>query len=271
MLCFSDRHTHRGFTEGVISIADCNLVHLEKLTVRDNMNTLLRTDIVGGLASRGNSGGVSITYEKLISDKLPLRFDVINCDFINDSTTSSLETSAFTTFLVQNRVFAGTGGGLAIYLSYENLVVGNIKGCLFKDNHAAYFGGGLLLVESKLSPPSHIINIVNNSFINNQANVGGGGALFAYIGSTFSGQLLTVIVSECLFERNMARGGGGIFDISSLSNGKVTQIIIDNSTFLRNSAAELGSAYAVISFAQSFATLGYSTLDARIISNWCVS
>lgn len=224
----------------------------------------------GGLTSRGNAGGASITYEKLIYDDLPLTFSVINCDFINDSTTSSIASSAFSTFLFQNRVFAGTGGGLAVYLSHENPVIGNIKGCLFKDNYATYYGGGLLLVESKLSPPGHIVTMVNNSFIHNQADVGGGGAMFAYIGSTVSRQLLTLYVGQCLFEENIARAGAGIFDISSLGNGKVTQIVIDNSTFLRNSAIDLGGAYAVISFAQSFVTLGNAALDPRIITNWFV-
>ena len=252
----------RHFTEGVLLIADCNVVHLENLVIRDNRNTALR--------DRGSAGGVSITYEKLISNVPALTFNVINCDFINDSATSSLATSSFTTFLVQNRVFAGTAGGLAVYLSEEYAVVGNIRGCTFKNNYATYYGGGLFLVESKLSIPSHIITIVNNSFIGNQADVGGGGAVFAYIGSTLSGQLLTVYVSECLFERNTARAGAGIFDVSSLSNAKATQLVIDNSTFLKNSANEIGSAYVVISFAQSFVTLGYSEAETRVITNWYV-
>lgn len=259
----------RDFTEGVLSIADCAMVHLENLIIRDNKNTVLRDDeAIDGLVSRGNAGGVSIAYERLIFDDVVLRFNVIDCDFINDSTTSSIASSAFTTFLIQNRVFAGTAGGLAIYLSEENVVTGNIKGCLFKDNYATYYGGGLLLVESKLSPPSHTITIVNNSFISNRADVGGGGAMFIYIGSTASGQLLTVYVTGCLFECNMARAGAGIYDVSSLGNGKVTQILLDNSTFLRNSAKELGGAYAVISFAQSFISLAYSTMDPRIVTNW---
>lgn len=253
-----------------MNIADCNVVHLEDLTVRDSKNTVLRQDMVGGLTSRGNAGGVSIVYEKLIVSDPPLTFNVINCDFINDSTFSNLATSAFTTFLFQNRVFAGTAGGLAVYLSHENIVVGNIEGCLFKDNYATYYGGGLFLVESKLSPPFHTITVVNNSFIGNRADIGGGGAMLAYIGSTFSGQLLKLYISGCLFEHNNAKVGAAIFDISSLANSKVTQIVIDNSTFLRNSATELGSAYAVISFAQSLTTLGYGTLDPRIIINWYV-
>lgn len=269
VMCFIYNCTYRDFTEGVLSIADCNVVHLENLIVRDNENSVLRSAVIGGLTSRGNAGGVSITYEKLLYHHSGLTFNVINCDFINDSTTSSLATSAFSTFLVENRVFAGTGGGLAVYLSDEGPVIGTIRGCLFRDNYAAYYGGGLLVVESKLSSPSHIITIVNNSFISNQAGGGGGGAMFGYIGSTLSGELLTLYVTGCLFERNRARAGGGIFDVSSLGNGKVTRVVIDNSTFLRNSARDLGSAYAVISFTQGFVTLGYGdTMDSRIISNW---
>lgn len=263
-------YTCRNFTEGVISIADCNIVHLENLIVKDNVNSVLRSAMVGGLTSRGNAGGVSITYEKLIHHhRTALSFNVINCNFINDSTTSSLATSAFSTFLVENRVFAGTGGGLAIYLSDENAVTGNIRGCLFRNNHAAYYGGGLLIVDSKSLPPSHVITITNNSFIGNRADVGGGGALFGYIGGARVGQLLTIYVSECVFEHNRAAAGGGIFDISSLGNGRVTKIVIDNSTFLRNSARHLGSAYTVISFAQGFIIQGYGgVVDSRIITNW---
>ena len=245
-------------------IAGCNVVHLENLIVRDNKNTVLRD------SSRGGAGGVSITYEKLISSVPGLMFNVINCDFINNSATSSLSTSSFTTFLVQNKVLAGTAGGLAVYLSNEYAVVGNIRGCLFMNNYATYYGGGLLLLEGKLTLPSHIITIVNNSFISNRADVGGGGAAFAYIGSTLSGQLLTVYMSGCLFEHNTARAGAGILDVSSLGNAKATRLVIDNSTFLRNSANELGGAYVVISFAQSFVTLGYSEVETRVITNWYV-
>ena len=255
---------YRHFTEGVLVIADCNVIHLENLIIRDNKNTVLRD------SSRGGAGGVSITYEKLIFSLPAMTFNVINCDFINDSATSSLATSSFTTFLVQNRVFAGTAGGLAVYLSDEYAVVGNIRGCSFINNYATYYGGGLFLVESKLSLPSHTITIVNNSFISNRADVGGGGAVLAYIGSTLSGQLLTVYMSGCLFEHNTARAGAGIFDVSSLGNAKATRLVIDNSTFLRNSADELGGAYVVISFAQSFVTLGYSEAEPRVITNWYV-
>lgn len=252
-----------------MSISDCNMVHLEKLTIRDNKNTVLRNYAVNGTISRGNAGGVSIAYEKSIFHDLPLMFNVIGCDFINDSTTSSLATPAFTTFLFQNRVFAGTAGGLAIYLSDERVVTGNVSDCSFINNYATYYGGGLFLVESKLSNPSHIVNIVNNSFTRNKADVGGGGAIFAYIGSSIRGQLLIVHVSGCLFERNMARGGAGIFDISSLGDSKVSQITIDNSKFLRNSATELGAAYTVISFSKSLTSMVYSDVqNPRIITNW---
>ena len=213
---------------------------------------------------------LSITYEKVIFDNVILKFNVTNCDFINDSTTSSIASSAFTTFLVENRVFAGTGGGLAIYLSEENAVTGNIRGCLFKDNYATYYGGGLLVVESKQSAPSHTVTIVNNSFTSNRADVGGGGAVFAYIGSTISGRLLTVYITGCLFEGNTASAGAGIYDISSLGSSKVTQVLLDNTTFLRNSAKELGGAYAVISFVQSQMTLTNSSVNLRIITNWYV-
>ena len=259
-----DVFIYRHFTEGALVIVDCNVVHLENLVIRDNKNTVLRN------SSRGGAGGASITYERLITSVPAMTFNVINCDFINDSATSSLPTSSFTTFLVQNRVFAGTAGGLAVYLSDEYPVVGNIRGCTFINNYATYYGGGLFLVESKSTLPSHVITIVNNSFISNRADVGGGGAVFGYIGNTISGELLTVYMSGCLFERNTARAGAGIFDVSSLGNAKVTRLVIDNSIFLRNSANELGGAYVVISFAQSFITLGYSEVATRVITNWYV-
>jgi len=252
----------RDFTEGALVIADCYVVHLENLTIRDNRNIVLID------STRGSAGGVSITYEKLMFSNPALSFNVINCDFTNNSATSSLETSSFTTFLVQNRVFAGTAGGLAIYLSHEYAVMGNIRRCVFKNNDASYYGGGLFLVEAKLSLPLHVVTITNSSFISNKAGVGGGGATFAYIGSSINGQLMKLDINECLFERNMARAGGGIFDVSSLGNSRVTQVIINNSKFLRNSARELGSAYCVLSCAQSFVPLGRSGVDARIINNW---
>ena len=124
------------FTEGALVIADCNVVHLENLTISDNRNAVLM------YSTRGTAGGVSITYEKFIFNHPTLSFDVINCDFINNSATTSLETSSFTTFLVQNRVLAGTAGGLAVYLSHEYAVVGSIRRCVFKNNDASYYGGG---------------------------------------------------------------------------------------------------------------------------------
>ena len=69
---------------------------------------------------------------------------------------------------------------------------------------------------------------------------------------------MKLFINECLFERNVARAGAGMFDVSSLGNGRVTQVIINNSTFLRNSARQLGGAYCVVSFAQSFLPLGRS-------------
>ena len=248
----------------MLGVGDCTVVHLRDLILKDS--TIIDNRL------RGSAAGLIISYQY----GSPLRhifphFDVINCNFTNLSSLSTVPSTSFTSFLVQTMTLAGTGGGMAIYLMDDISLTGSVSGCKFRDNFAAYYGAGLAVVEGKSLPPSHYISITNCEFANNRARVGGGGIFFTYVGYQISGQLLIVELSNCLFYRNKAQAGAGIFDVPSIHAANVVvQLTINNSTFYRNSASELGGGYAAVSFSQGFITTPMSTGYPRIISNWFV-
>ena len=256
-------YSHREFTEGVLSVSDCTVVHLRDLVIKDS------TIIDGRL--RGSAAGLIISYEYGSPlHHISPHFDVINCTFTNLSSLSTVQSTSFTSFLIQSMTLAGTGGGMAIYLIDNIGLTGSVSGCKFRDNFAGYFGAGLAVVEGKNTLPSHHVSVTNCEFTNNQAGVGGGGIFFAYVGNQTSGQLLNIKLSNCKFQLNKAQAGAGIFDIPSIGTASVVQFSISNSTFDRNSASELGGGYAVASFSQGFTTTLMSNGYPRIISDWFV-
>ena len=197
--------TFRNFVQGALDIYNCVTVNVTFCLFEYNgPAAVVKTDNF-----RGHSGGLSLAYSSLASSA---RFSVRNCNFSNNTADpSSLGNQRTPSQALQQRIFTGRGGGLAILIRGTDPVTGSVDNCIFTDNRARSFGGGLYTVQSGLS--NHTINVSDSLFIGNSAETGAGGMLTGFIdggGSRNSNKLIAV---SCTFLRNMSPHGGAIMSL----------------------------------------------------------
>ena len=106
-------------------------------------------------------------------------------------------------------MFTGRGGGLAVLIHGVTPVDGIIEKCIFIDNVACSFGGGLYTVQSSLS--NHTINLCERfTFINNYAGTGAGGLLAGFFDGGDDRNSNKLIATGCTFVSNQSPHGGAI-------------------------------------------------------------
>jgi Secretion system C-terminal sorting domain/SprB repeat len=124
-----------------------------------------------------------------------------------------------------------SGGGL--YLKGENgPTLMTINNCIFQNNYAAYYGGGVYLLNAYTGS-------VNTSFDNcqfyyNSAGLGGGISKFGGGNVNFVNE-----INNCNFEYNNAVRGGAIYIVNTYGTNPIQ---ITNSSFFYNSTTFLGGA-----------------------------
>lgn len=200
VLCLS---VSRYFTEAVLDVYNCKNVNITDTIVQDNSGT-------GRLLEsfRGNSGGIAIGYKSLPNDYSNPVISISNSVFRNNQARG---------FRTPNRavaasIYLGRGGGLGLFLN-ENVhnLTFTISGCVFENNTARLFGGGLFILT--LSHLSNQLNIVveRSSFRWNNASYGGGGVQLSYLRSGTNSRPHTVAFTECEFVDNRSPSGSGIY------------------------------------------------------------
>ena len=174
---------------------------------------------------RGNTGGIGIGYNMLPADYFNPTLILSNSIFIGNQASGFLTSEE----AVTDQVYLGRGGGVGLFMneSVHNLQI-NISDCLFENNTARLFGGGLFMLTNSYTTLQHVVWIQRCGFIGNIGIRGGAGVQLTYLESGNGVMPHTFVFSDCLFERNQGSSGGGIyiFLVCKCDNGTVIEILL---------------------------------------------
>ena len=197
----------RYFAQGALDIYNCHTALISDCTFEHNGPV----SVIKSEQYRGHAGGLSVGYhrEGMLSSRPQLRVE--RCTFRNNTSDPLASIQQTTTQLLQQFAFTGRGGGCAVLVNPSFPSNATLENCLFKENFARTFGGGLYvgfdgeldhrvvlnrirLIRNKCSsaaglavgffagsnPIENVSSLFayNSEFIENQAGFGGGTALF---------------------------------------------------------------------------------------------
>ncbi len=146
-----------------------------------------------------------------------IHFMVTGCTFRNNTSITppdELVTGASTRALV-TFVFPGRGGGCSILMNTTSPANATVENCVFEDNSATIFGGGLYLGFSGYSFHEIIVN--NTRFVRNRSD-SAGGLQYGFLEGLEQGDNIILVVSNSVFVENSARFGGGMLIIYTAGN-----------------------------------------------------
>ncbi len=183
----------------------CNIVYVGNCTFEHNGPVPL----IKPEQYRGHAGGLSIgTESEEASDSLEVHFTVKDCVFRNNTSNPPESLILSTTDLFQAFQFPGRGGGCSILLNTSFPANATIENCLFENNFAVTFGGGLYLGFSGYS--DHIIYITETRFVRNRSG-SSGGLQYGFLEGVEQEVDIRLLVHNSEFTENSARFGGGTF------------------------------------------------------------
>ena len=201
---------HRYFSEAALDVFNCKDILFNSTVLEHNRGTGIDT-----VKYRGNSGGVAFGYNMPENIAKPI-LRVTNSTFRNNSAIaeSTFHTSSQT---VLGRIYTGRGGSMAVYsnASHHNISV-TISNCVYENNFARSYGGGLYLGLSEKIDAGYSQNdvlIEGTNFTSNTAGFGGGAFVLFYPEAT---------INDCNLTNNSATAGGGIFMSSPLGRKQIT-------------------------------------------------
>ena len=156
---------------------------------------------------RGHAGGLSLGYhqEKTL---LPGPYAIVShCVFRNNS-SDSLANIQSSTQLFQRFLFTGRGGGCAFTINPVYSLNATVEDCLFEDNFARTFGGGLYIGLNGYSNHTVVVNRVK--LVRNWTPLASGGLDVGYLNSDALDATNSVFVYNSEFIENHSGSGGGV-------------------------------------------------------------
>lgn len=207
------------FKEAVLDVYNCQNVMLNFLTLHNNSGNGRLLEQV-----RGNTGGIGIGYNRLPTDYTNPTLTLSNSNFIGNHAMGFLTPER----AVSGQVFLGRGGGVGLFMNestHDLWIV--ISDCLFEENVARLFGGGLFLLSTTYIEVQHQVMVERCRFINNLGKSGGGGMQLSLLQAGDLKRPHRFVYADCLFENNRGASGGGlyIFVCKSLSYGLVVFVV----------------------------------------------
>ena len=217
----------------------------------------------------GNSGGLTISYHSNspnITSGTPT-VTVSNCRFYKNRSffPSQQLSSSDVNFALNNRYYYARGGGFGLILddNYFNITA-TISNCTFDSNNASAYGGGLYIIFNGENT-HHNISVVGCTFLNNYSGRFGGGLLLAFLLANQESGPSQIAVNNCSFINNQAQYGGGVSTNQFYNLGQGNSVQITNSFFSGNQAMITGSAVIFVSFEY---TQNRNRVIPYIIQNW---
>ena len=157
---------------------------------------------------RGNSGSVAVGYNQLPVGYTNPVLSVSNAVFTGNRALGFLTSERAAT----GQVFRGRGGGLAIYMNESRQEIHvEVSDCLFANNTAQSFGGGLFMLTTSYESVQHIIKINRTQFIGNNGSIGGGAVQLSFLSFGNVTRPHSFLFTDCLFEMNTSPSGGGMY------------------------------------------------------------
>ncbi len=156
--------------------------------------------------NRGHSAGLSIGTREESTENPGIHFMVTDCIFRNN-TSNVPPGMGTTTRVLITFTFPGRGGGCSILMNTSFPANATIENCVFEENSATNYGGGLYLAFAGYS--SHEIVINKTKFIRSRAGRGAGGLSYGFLQGVGPGADLLLTNSE--FVENSAQFGGGAY------------------------------------------------------------
>ncbi len=170
--------------------------------------------------TRGHAGGLSIGTEEESTDGTGIHFMVTGCTFRNNTSISPPDELGGSTRLLTTFVFIGRGGGCSIVMNTTSPANATIENCIFEENSASLFGGGLYLAVTGYA--THDVTINNTKFVRNRSDSAGGLYLtYGFLGRFGQGHDSILVLSNSEFVENSARSGGGILMHTLYAAGKL--------------------------------------------------
>lgn len=172
---------------------------------------------------------------------------VIDCVFINNSASPPASLFLSTTNLIEQQIFSGRGGGMALPVNVTCPLNAIINNSLFMNNFASNYGGGLYCFISGLVG-NQTYMFGNNRFVGNEATIGSGALNFGNFGSTAPFSSLHSTMYNMTFENNKAETGGCLHMFPSYNGFSGNFITIKECSFYNNTSTEIGGAIDVTSY-----------------------
>lgn len=86
-----------------------------------------------------------------------------------------------------------------------------VTDCVFENNVARQFGGGLYILTTSYTSVQHTVRIERTLFAGNVGTSGGGGVQLSTLSAGDINRPHNFTFSDCVFERNRGQSGGGIY------------------------------------------------------------
>ncbi len=198
--------------------------------------------------------------EEESTDGTGIHFMIMGCTFRNNTSITPPDELGATTRLLSTFLFPGRGGGCSILMNTTSLANATVENCVFEDNSATVFGGGLYLGFSGYS--FHRITVNNTKFIRNRSD-SAGGLQYGFLAGLEQGDDIILAVSNSEFVENSARFGGGMLIIYAAGNVSDERYIGSVKLMLKCMTNKILILVVMLWCAISF-TLGQTMLDGRL-------
>ena len=241
--CLHAHTAYRNHRHGALNIFNSPNVTVKNCKFTNNNST----SYFGRKPFQGHGGGLSIAYNVKLAQLNSANVFVSNCEFIKNRADPPDDLFATTTNLIEDAIFSGRGGGLAMPIRATfplNVVVNN---SVFINNFAENYGGGMYFFMGGTNG-NQTYMFGNNTFRGNQALIGSGAMNFGNYAKTAPFTTLHSTIYGCTFERNTAHIGGCLHIFPSYSGYDGNFVKFQDCTFTNNTSIQYGGAVDVISY-----------------------
>ena len=188
----------RYFFQGALDIYNCDFVQVKNCVFEHNGPT----SVIKAEEYRGHSGGLAVGF--LLLPTAPVVI-VSHCLFRNNTSNPSSPIIQTTTDVVQFSRYTGRGGGCSFTINPLFSLNATIEDCVFEENFAISFAGGLYIV--LFGNQQHNFTVHRVKFVKNYSPTAG--ALLVWIRKEgFQETENIVLVYGSIFIENEAVSGG---------------------------------------------------------------
>ena len=132
---------------------------------------------------------------------------ISGCTFRNNTSDPQESGSLISTSdLLEDLLFPGRGGAVAITINTTFAFNASIEDCVIENSFATSFGGGVYLAYSGFAP--HATSVNRTTFVNNRCDGPSGGLQLGFVEGSVGGLRLDVYNSE--FYDNVGQFGGAM-------------------------------------------------------------